>query len=510
MQLKKLIEVLNDPQIEGPLERDVLSIQYDSRRVTPESLFVALPGTKADGHQFVAHAIARGASVVLTEQAVPPSRRATIIRVPDTREAMARVAAQFYGHAYRKMKVIGVTGTNGKTTVAFMIKHILEQAGMPTGLIGTVHYEIAQRVIPAARTTPESVELHEMMAQMLRHNCGAVVMEVSSHALMQKRVLGIDYDAAVFTNLTQDHLDYHKTMDNYFDAKKILFETLSTCGKIGMAVLNMDDTRGRELMKMPLRAAKLSYGAHCDAMVRSLAIQSNCIGLRFEAITPKGCERFTLPLFGRYNVSNALAAISTCLAVGVKLTTIARALKTLPPVPGRLERVDCGQLFNVFVDYAHTDDALKNVLSTLRETAQGRLLVCFGCGGNRDSKKRPLMGRVASELADVVVLTSDNPRKEEPRTIIEQIEAGVAEAKAAGTARAECEVIVDRREAIERVLSLAQPKDIVVIAGKGHETYQEFADTVISFDDRQIARDHLTTCLKNATLPAPPALVEAD
>ncbi len=500
MRLNKLMEALSGAQVDGPLDREILAIHYDSRRVTPDSVFVAMPGTRSNGHQFIEQAVQRGAGAIIVEKAPPASKRATVICVPDAREAMARLAAHFYSYPYRKMKVIGVTGTNGKTTVTFMIKRILEEAGIKTGLIGTVRYEIGSRVIPAARTTPEAIELNEMMFQMQRQNCGAVVMEVSSHALVQKRVFGIDFDVAVFTNLTQDHLDYHKTMDAYFDAKTILFKSLSSNGKIGMAVINLDDPRGRELDAMPLRAAKLTYGAHGDAMVRVRELKTNCVGLRFEVATPKGTEKITLPLFGRYNVSNTLAAVGACLTLGVKLPVMARALRGLPQVPGRLERIDCGQPFQVFVDYAHTDDALKNVLSTLRETVEGRLLVCFGCGGNRDAKKRPLMGRVAGELADFAVVTSDNPRKEEPRAIISQIEEGLAQAGG----QSKYEVLVDRREAIGRALSLAQPKDIVVIAGKGHETYQEFADTVISFDDREVAREFLQ-CKKTEPSPSPSA-----
>jgi UDP-N-acetylmuramoyl-L-alanyl-D-glutamate--2,6-diaminopimelate ligase len=501
MQIKKLIEVLSGAQVEGPLDRDILSIQYDSRRVTPESLFIALPGTKTDGHKYIEHAVQRGAAAVLVEKPVGAIRRATVICVPDAREAMARLAGQFYGHPHRKMKVIGITGTNGKTTTAFMIQRILKEAGIRAGLIGTVRYEIGERVIPAARTTPEAVELHEMMAQMVRQNCGAVVMEVSSHSLVQKRVLGIDFDVAVFTNLTQDHLDYHKTMDGYFDAKTLLFKSLSTNGKIGVAVINVDDPRGRELVAMPLKAARLTFGIEQEAMVRGQTLSVNCVGLKFEIRTPKGDDRISLPLFGRYNVSNALGAIGASLALGVKLPAMARALKSLPPVPGRLEQVDCGQPFKVFVDYAHTDDALKNMLTTMRESTQGRLLVCFGCGGNRDTRKRALMGRVAGELADFSVLTSDNPRKEEPRAIIAQIEEGFARAGGA----AKYEVVEERREAIQRILAAAEAGDVVVIAGKGHETYQEFADTVISFDDREVAREYLTQCWKNRPSNTPPA-----
>lgn len=501
MQIKKLIEVLSGAEVDGPVDRDVIAIHYDSRRVTPESLFVALPGLKTDGHKFIEHAVKRGAAAVLVEKPVTAIRRATVIRVPDAREAMARLAAQFHGHPDRRMKVIGITGTNGKTTTAFMVQHILKEAGIKTGLIGTVRYEIGERVIPASRTTPEAVELHEMMAQMVRQNCGAVVMEVSSHSLDQKRVLGIDFDVVVFTNLTQDHLDYHKTMDNYFEAKSILFKSLSSNGKIGMAVINVDDPRGRELVAMPLKAAKLTYGIENEAMVRGRMLAVNCVGLKFEVATPKGEDRISLPLFGRYNVANALGALGACMTLGVKLPTMARALKSLPAVPGRLERVDCGQPFQVFVDYAHTDDALKNMLTTLRESTTKRLLVCFGCGGNRDTRKRELMGRVASQLADFSVLTSDNPRKEEPRAIISQIEEGFSDAGSAG----KYEVVEDRREAISRVLAMAEEGDIVVIAGKGHETYQEFADTVISFDDREVAREYLTQCLKNRHSNTPPA-----
>jgi UDP-N-acetylmuramoyl-L-alanyl-D-glutamate--2,6-diaminopimelate ligase len=489
MQLRQLIQNLPDATVEGSVDREVAGITYDSRRVTPGMVFIAIPGQHVDGHEFIGTAVERGASAVICERSRLVPGRVTKIHVTDVREAMACAAGSYYQHPSAKLKVIGVTGTNGKTTVAFMIKAILEAADIKTGLMGTVRYEIGDRVIPAQRTTPESIEVQQMMSQMLKADCQACVMEVSSHALDQKRVHGVEFDVGIFTNLTRDHLDYHGTMENYFAAKKKLFSSLQQGTKKGTAVINIDDEYGARL------AAEgdgvevcLTYGFGEKARLRATKIELNVDGSRFVIEAPGRKFAIRLPLIGRHNICNALGAVGACLALKIDVVKIQAALNALPPVSGRLEMVSAGQPFGVFVDYAHTDDALKNVLTTLREITKGRVLVAFGCGGNRDSGKRAKMGRIAAELADFTLITSDNPRKEDPSRIAAQVEEGYRAVRVDAY-----EVELDRRRAIQQIITRAKPGDSVLIAGKGHETYQEFEDTVVPFDDRVHAQEALET-----------------
>ncbi len=486
MKLKQLIENLSAASVEGPLDREVAGITYDSRRVTPGMVFVAIPGRHTDGHEFISTAIDRGATAVICERNGIGSSRATKIKVADVREALARAAISYYQHPSSKLKMIGVTGTNGKTTVVFMVKAILEAAGIKTGLIGTVRYEIGDRVIPAQRTTPESLEVQEMMAQMLRSGCQACVMEVSSHALDQKRVLGIEFDVALFTNLTRDHLDYHGTMENYFAAKQKLFAGLGQGTKEGAAVINIDDTFGARLAGQTKVEVELTYGLQKAARLRAIRIQLGKDGSRFVVETPERKFACRLPLIGRHNIYNALAAVGAGIALRIPVVTLQGALNSMPPVPGRLEMVSLGQPFGVYVDYAHTDDALKNVLTTLREITTGRLLLAFGCGGNRDVGKRARMGKIAGEMADYTIITNDNPRKESPEKIAAQITEGYLSGRSEGFT-----VELDRRRAIQQIIGKAQAGDTVLIAGKGHETYQEFEDTVVPFDDRLHAQEIL-------------------
>ena len=488
MLLKQILQQLADATVEGPVDREISGITYDSRRVTPGMVFVAMPGRTTDGHEFIGTAIERGASAVICERTRAFPSRATRICVPDTREALAQAAISFYEHPSKKLKVIGVTGTNGKTTVAFMVKAMLEASGIKTGLMGTVRYEIGDRVIPAQRTTPESLEVQQMMAQMLKANCEACVMEVSSHALEQKRVLGVEFDVGIFTNLTRDHLDYHGTMENYFAAKQKLFTALAGGAKRGAAVINIDDTFGARLASVSRVEVQLTYGMQRTARLRATKIELNADGSRFVVEAPERKFALRLPLIGRHNIYNALAAVGAGLALKLDVVKIQAALNALPPVPGRLEAVHCGQPFGVFVDYAHTDDALKNVLTTLREITKGRVLLAFGCGGNRDAGKRSKMGKVAAELADFTLITSDNPRKETPARIAAQIEEGYRSIRTDAYA-----VELDRRRAIQQILAKAEPGDTVLLAGKGHETYQEFEDTVVPFDDRLHAQEALET-----------------
>ena len=486
MQLRQLVEDLPSPSVEGPLDRDVSGITYDSRRVTPGMVFVAIPGQHVDGHEFIGTAVERGASAVICERSRIVPGRVTKIKVADVREALACAARTYYEHPSAKLKVIGVTGTNGKTTVAFMVKSILEAAGTKTGLLGTVRYEIGDRVIPAQRTTPEALEVQQMMAQMFRSDCQACVMEVSSHALEQKRVHGVEFDVGIFTNLTRDHLDYHGTMENYFVAKKRLFAALGAGNKKGAAVINIDDSFGARLASSTKAEIELTYGLEQSARLRATRIELNADGSRFVVEAPDRKFAVRLPLIGRHNIYNALAAVGAGIALKVDVVKIQAALNALPPVPGRLETVSLGQPFGVFVDYAHTDDALKNVLSTLREITKGRVLVAFGCGGNRDAGKRARMGKVAAELADFTLITSDNPRKEDPARIAAQVEEGYRGVRTDAYA-----LELDRRRAIQQIIGKAQQGDSVLIAGKGHETYQEFEDTVVPFDDRLHAQETL-------------------
>ena len=486
MQLKELVKQFPVLRVEGPLDREIAGIVYDSRRVTPGMVFVAIPGAHADGHDFINTAIDRGAAAIICERNGFSSPRATKIKVADARETLARAAASYYRHPGTRLQVIGVTGTNGKTTVAFMVKEVLEASGIRTGLLGTVRYEIGDRVIPAARTTPEALEVQQMMAQMLEAGCKACVMEVSSHALAQKRVAGIEFDVAIFTNLTQDHLDYHGTMENYLAAKQKLFTKTATGSKRGTVVINIDDASGVRLADETDVEVKLTYGIRGAASLRATKIHLGADASTFTVETAEKSFVCKLPLIGRHNIYNALAATGASLALGIEPRKIQSALAGMAPVPGRLESVSRGQKFTVFVDYAHTDDALHNVLTTLREVTKGRLLLLFGCGGNRDAGKRPKMGRVAAEFADYTIITSDNPRNEQPEKIAAQIEEGFRAVKPR-----DYSVELDRKRAIGEIISLARPGDTVLLAGKGHETYQEFEDTVVPFDDRVYASEAL-------------------
>ncbi|MBI5774331.1 MAG: UDP-N-acetylmuramoyl-L-alanyl-D-glutamate--2,6-diaminopimelate ligase [Verrucomicrobia bacterium] len=479
MLLKKIVDQMTTLRTEGPLEREVAGITYDSRRVTPGMIFVAIPGLNTDGHAHIPAAIDRGAAAIICEQNGFSSTRATKIKVADSRDALAHAAAAFYDHPSTKLKVIGVTGTNGKTTVAFMVKQMLEAAGVKTGLLGTVRYEIGERVIPAHRTTPEALDLQQMMAQMLRADCQACVMEVSSHALEQKRVEGVAFDVGIFTNLTQDHLDYHGTMESYFLAKQKLFTALQQGSKPGASVINIDDAFGERLARETSASVQLNYGFGPSATLRATDIELGHSETKFNVETAAGKIAVRLPLIGRHNIYNALAALGAGLALKIETATLQKALAAMQPVPGRLEAIALGQPFGVFVDYAHTDDALQNVLATLREITPGRVLLTFGCGGSRDAGKRSKMGKVAAELADFTIITSDNPRKESPEKIASQVEEGFRSVRGDGY-----RVELDRRRAIDEIVREAKPGDMVLIAGKGHETYQEFEDTVVPFDDR--------------------------
>jgi UDP-N-acetylmuramoyl-L-alanyl-D-glutamate--2,6-diaminopimelate ligase len=482
MQLKTLVAAISPRQIIGPLDRVVESIAYDSRRVQRNGLFVALRGEKSDGHQFVEQAVEKGATVIVTEHEVQ-SPRATCVVVDDTRSALADLAAIFYERPARRLKLAAVTGTNGKTTTTFLLKHICEKAGVRCGLLGTVRYEIGDRVLPAIRTTPESLDVQDLLAQMVNAGCKAAAMEVSSHALAQDRVRGIEWDVAVFTNLTQDHLDFHGTMEKYFEAKAALFTGLAEQkAKTGAtAVINIDDRYGAQLVdRLDEKTSVITYGVGARADFRASNYHAEFAGTSYQLDARGKSYLVRVPLIGRFNVANSMAALAAACSMGISLREAILSLGRSPQVPGRLEAVPAKRQFQIFVDYAHTDDALLNVLKTLRELSPRKLIVVFGCGGDRDKQKRPLMARVADQNADFSIITSDNPRKEDPDAIIADAEKGFRSDR--------YEKITDRAEAIARAIELAQPRDIVLIAGKGHEAYQEFADHTIPFDDIQVAR----------------------
>ena len=464
---------------------DVGGLAYDSRNVQRGDVFVALRGAKAAGTDFTGDAIGRGAVAIVADVDPPAATSVPWIRVSDARAAMASMAAEFYGHPSRSMQVVGITGTNGKTTTAYLLRAVLEAAGKKCGLLGTVTYSIGERVLPALRTTPEAPDVQRMFRQMVDIGCEACVMEVSSHALALRRVDDTLFAAGVFTNLTRDHLDYHGDMESYFSAKKRLFDMLPANAP---SILNVDDPRGETLRKVA--AAPVTYAINKAADVTPGPLSLSFEGLEFDVRTPAARVHVKSPLVGRPNVANILAAVATAIALGVPASAIERGLSNLAGVPGRFEVVSGPKdAVIVVIDYAHTDDALKNLLETARPLAQGRVITVFGCGGDRDRTKRPLMGAVAARLSDVVVITSDNPRTEDPVRIIDDIKRGVPPASDRDATRTA--VVVDRREAIEYAIGHAQPGDLVLLAGKGHEKTQMIGSTELPFDEAAIAREAL-------------------
>ncbi len=482
MRLEYISRIIRPLAVKGTLNVEIEGLAYDSRQVRPGYLFVALHGHQREGTDYIQDAVQRGAVAVVADSDDGSRRDVTGLVVEDARRALAEIACAFYGNPSQKLQAIGITGTNGKSTTSFMVRDILAAAGRYPGLIGTIRYEIGNRVIPASRTTPESPDIQFMMDQMIRAGCKSVVMEVSSHGLDQKRVWGIDFDVGVFTNLTQDHLDYHVSMQQYFTAKSLLFRGLGQMEKSAFAVINIDDPWGLELAAISGSAARfITFGLHPQAMVRADQVEVTPAGSEFDYISPWGSGHVRLQILGRFNVSNALAALAACGAAGTSPDLAEAVLSRMTAVPGRLEPVSNNRGLQIYVDYAHTPDALTNVLRTLRELAGRKLILVFGCGGNRDRTKRPIMGAAAAGMADHSIVTSDNPRNEEPSAIVNEIVKGF------GTST-NFEIEVNREKAIARALSLAQEGDIVLVAGKGHENYQEYANTVVPFDDREVIR----------------------
>jgi UDP-N-acetylmuramoyl-L-alanyl-D-glutamate--2,6-diaminopimelate ligase len=473
------------PVVGASLDAQCTAVTHDSRRVGRGAIFVALVGLKANGAVFAPQAIAAGASAIVAES--PASADATVpwIVVNDARLALAWLSAEFFAHPSREMSVVGITGTNGKTTTSFLISAILDAAGIACGLMGTVTYRIGDRAFDATRTTPEAPDLQAFMRDMVAGGCGACVMEVSSHALALKRVDGIQFAAAVFTNLTRDHLDFHSDMEDYFAAKRRLFEMLPDDAP---ALINMDDPRGPSLVDVVRRPVTYAIGKPADVSPGPLSY--TLAGLDFDVRTPRGAVHVRSTLVGKPNVYNILGAVGTAVELGVPLEAVEEGLRRLPGVPGRFEVVSsAADDVTVVVDYAHTDDALRNLLETARPMATQRLITVFGAGGDRDRTKRPLMGMVAARLSDVVMITSDNPRGEDPERIIEEVKRGAD----AETRQSNAAIVteVDRRQAILQAVRGASPGDVVLIAGKGHEKYQEIGGRRLAFDDIDVAREAL-------------------
>jgi UDP-N-acetylmuramoyl-L-alanyl-D-glutamate--2,6-diaminopimelate ligase len=468
--------------------KPVTGLQYDSRKIRPGEVFFAFPGENVDGHRFVVPALEAGAVAIVSEYEPPAEHRDVWVQVRHGREALAEAALKFYGRPDRRVSLTGVTGTNGKTTTVFLIDAIFEAAGFRTALLGTIEYRILGRRLPAVNTTPESLDLVRVLAELEQQGGTHATFEVSSHALELKRVHGLEFHTAVFTNLTRDHLDFHKTMENYGRSKKRLFEGAGAIPP-KFAVVNQDDPLGREILALG-KSEPLSYGFAAEAAVVAKEVDSRPGKLSLRVGTPKGDIGIESRLSGDFNVPNILAAVATAISYDLDLDTIQRALAACPPVPGRFETINEGQPFSVIVDYAHTDDALRNLIEAARALLErgkkpGRIITLFGCGGDRDRTKRPLMGEIAARLSDLVILTSDNPRTEDPLNIMNDILVGLR--------RVDTPFVTepDRARAIRKALQEADKGDMVLLAGKGHEPYQIIGRTSYPLDDRQVAREVL-------------------
>lgn len=480
MTLRTLLDGVTWQTWTGPQDTPVTGLSCRAEEVAPGHAFCTWRGNTADGHDHIPQALQRGATALVVERPVPAGPSIPVVCVTSGRRALARMAANLHGHPAQALRLIGVTGTNGKTSTVFLLHHILQSTGTPCGLIGTIRHQSGQRILPSTHTTPDSLRLHALLAEMRRDGCTAATMEVSSHALDQDRVHGLRFHVAVFTNLTQDHLDYHQTMENYFQAKARLFTGLEAGTT---AVLNLADPAGRRLLTLlpaGVQAAGYSTDPAHPAPARAENLRCTSRGLSFDWHYPGGAHPLQAPWLGNFNAANILAAAEAARSLGMDPVAIARAIASAPAVPGRMEIVPWNGPFTVVVDYAHTDDALRNVLTTLRPLTHGRLRVLIGCGGNRDRGKRPLMACAACELADEAFFTADNPRDEDPLAILQDMEAGIP-------AGIHVRIIPDRAEAIATLIQTARPGDVLLLAGKGHETTQEIRGVKTPFSDREHA-----------------------
>jgi UDP-N-acetylmuramoyl-L-alanyl-D-glutamate--2,6-diaminopimelate ligase len=487
-QLQELIDLLPNPIIQGNTEVLITDLAQDSRKIIAGTLFVCLSGVKNDGHDYIMQAYHQGAVAVLVEKDIENIPQGlTVIKVNNTRAAMTVIAPHFFEYPSRKLRMIGVTGTNGKTTTTYLIKSILQQAGFEVGVIGTIQNSIGDRVIPTQNTTPDVIDLQKLLNQMVEYKINYVVMEVSSHALALNRVAGCEFDVGIFTNMTRDHLDFHGTFENYLEAKVKLFQLLSNKDnqkKGKSAIVNVDDKAATFILEKTT-CKTITYGIHNHADLQAKNANIQAAGTQFDISGSFGVMQLQLKITGLFNVYNVLSAVGAALSEGIEPHIIKIALEKFQSVPGRFELVDVGQPFSIIVDYAHTPDGLENILRTAQQIATKRIIVVFGCGGDRDKTKRPIMGQLAVKYGNIVIATSDNPRTEDPDIILSEIEKGILEVLTTGKVY---EKICDRHQAIERALHLAESDDIVIIAGKGHENYQILKDRTISFDDKEVAK----------------------
>ena len=480
MKLLELLKDLEDIEISGDINTEINGIAYDSRKINPEDLFVCIKGLKTDGHVYIDNAIEFGANTIVVEDPMEQIPGVVIVKVKNSRIALATIAARFYGRPTETMNVIGVTGTNGKTTITHIIKGILEMNGVSSGLIGTISHKILDREYKASNTTPESLELQKLFCEMKASKVDTCVMEVSSHSLEMNRVKGIKFNTGVFTNLTPDHMDFHGNIESYKEAKTKLFYQTTDAN-----IINIDDKYGKVIAKeiKELNTALITYGIKEKADIYAENINITPKGSSFRVTTPKFTGELFFSTPGLFSVYNALAALSVCYSLGYNFEQIKHGIESIKGVPGRFELVQNYKNRTIVVDYAHTPDALENVLNTIKEFKIGRIITVFGCGGDRDKTKRPLMGEIVSRLSDYYIITSDNPRTECPETIIKDIKKGINEGED------KYRMIIDRKEAIKEAIRISEPQDVVLIAGKGHETYQIIGDKVIDFDDKKIAQD---------------------
>lgn len=485
MRLKDLLSGIYDGQLDEKFAAyDISSLSCDSRSVEPQSLFVALSGMRFDGNHYIREAVSKGAIVVIRSNEANTilediSSSVCVLEVGDPKKFLSDLALRFYGAPSKRLKVFGITGTNGKTTVTYLLESIAHYHQKKCAVIGTINYRIGGEVLPSKNTTPSFLENQQFLSRLADQGVDYSFMEVSSHALVQGRVNLIDFRVAIFTNLTGDHLDYHKTMEEYFRAKSLLFKNLS---REAVAIINADDPYGQRLLELT-EARIFTYGFKASARIKARDVRFGFNGSTMTIETPNGSFQLTTPLIGMHNVYNILAAVGASLADGMPLETIKGGLEEIGLIPGRLEAFDCGRDFYVFIDYAHTEDGLKNVIQALRATGETRIITVFGCGGDRDRTKRPKMGKIACELSDYSIVTTDNPRSEEPQAIIDEIKTGFS--------KDNYDVVIDRTQAIHKALSMAQPGDVILIAGKGHETYQIFKDRTIDYDERDVIRDFI-------------------
>ncbi|MCB2291950.1 UDP-N-acetylmuramoyl-L-alanyl-D-glutamate--2,6-diaminopimelate ligase [Clostridium algoriphilum] len=472
MKLRKIMENINFNLIKGDIDIDVENIQYDSRKIKKGDIFFCIEGYNLDGHKYIQNAIDNGAVAIVCQKGIENHINATVLKVEESRKALAISASNYYENPSRGMKMIGVTGTNGKTTSVFMIKAILEEQGYKVGLIGTIANFIGEKKIHTERTTPESLELHELFKEMVDSKVDYCVMEVSSHSLSLDRVYGIEFCESIFTNLTQDHLDFHKTFENYFNAKLKLFKYSKS------SIINIDDTYGVKAYNL-ITKSKLSYGLNNNADIMATDIKMHSRGSEFIVQYKDNSFEIKLNIPGNYNIYNALGSIAVCLNQGVEISAIKKALQKVQ-VLGRCELVENNHNlgFEIILDYAHTPDGLENILKTVREFTKGKLISVFGCGGDRDKTKRAIMGKIGTDLSDISLITSDNPRTEEPMEIINDVVKGIV--------RHNFEIIENRRAAIKRSIEIAKTGDVIVIAGKGHEDYQVLKEKTIHFDEREV------------------------